>query len=246
MTRRTRTPATMGTRWGRTSCMLSAALGVLGYMAFLAARHVEALDAQLVFQSGTSEISSSGIIGTNVALGIVPTTISNGTTDGSITINALRGGFAGARLNGLCVSHTQSVPGFGDVTILVTAGDGDPNTYETTANNLLIDITSMQATGTNGIRLDGKVQIGVAANSVTTTSTAGVPDDNPLHAPDTAPGYGAGWLGADADYGRMFDVRGTIRDADLAGLANLPGLDIHVTTGDKGCNDGSSPPPIPN
>jgi hypothetical protein len=224
-----------GTRWGRSSVLALAALLVIAGVLLAVRQHVVALN--IVFQSSTSQLATSGIDGSDVGFGVVPMTRSNG-SGGTDTRNVFRGGFANGKLDGLCLSQTQSILG-ASYTLKITAGDGVLGTYEIAGTNALFDIVSIRGTGAsngNGINMDGRAQFGLTAFDVTTTKTEGAFDVNPLGSEQ-----GTGWFGIDADKGNLYNLRGTIYNGVIGGPFSLPNLAITVQPGTSGCDAAAIP-----
>lgn len=219
-----------GTRWGRSSVLGVAALLVIAGILVAVQKRVVALN--IVVQSGTSQLATSGIDGSDVGFGVIPITRSTG-SGGTDTRNVLRGGFANGKMDGLCLSQTQSILG-APYTLKITAGDGVLGTYEIAGTNALFDIVSIRGTGSsngNGINMDGRAQFGLTAFDVTTTKTDGAFDVNPLGSVQ-----GTGWFGIDADKGNLYNLRGTIYDGVIGGPFSLPNLAISVQPGTIGCD----------
>ena len=220
-----------GTRWGRTNALIVVALLVVG--GILVAVKQQVLAASIVFQSSTSQLATSAIDGSDVGFGVVRMNRSTGVSGGSDLRNVLRGGFANGKLDGLCVSQVQTILGV-TVTLKITAGDGVLGSYEIQGSNALFDIASIRGTsGSNGsgINMDGRAQFGLAASDVTTTTTNGIFDVNPL-----AADQGTGWFGIDADKGNLYNIRGTIYNGVIGGPFSLPNLSITVVPGTSGCD----------
>lgn len=191
--------------------MVLAFAAMAGLMALL---RQDVLAAAVTYQGSTAKFSSGRVSGQDIGFGMAQVNVA-----GAGTRNVLAAGFATGSLDGLCVSQVQSVPLIGDVVIKLTSGDGDSATREIKATNVQLDITQLRGSGT-GINLDGRVQIGMASQDVTTL--AGV--DNPLGAPT-----GTGWWGIDATAGDIFSAKGYLYDAEIGGPMRLPGLRISVT-----------------
>jgi len=228
-----------GTRWGRTMVMV---LLCFAFMAgLIAAARTRLLASSFTLQNATAEVATSGLDATNAAFAVLPETRADGTT-----VYLLRGGFANGSFDGICVSQKQTLLGL-PYTVTVKAGNNTlGGTYELTARDVQLDLTSLRVAGQsgspgNGLNLDGRVQLGVAAQDVTTTSTNGVADPNPMGAP-----LGQGYWGLQADAAHLYNVRGTVYDLNIRGGIFLPGLSIKVSQTANGCNDPSnSPPPLP-
>lgn len=204
--------AAYGTSWRRaTPLMLLAFAAMAGLMVLV---RQDVLAAVVTYQGTTAKFSSGRVSGQDIGFGMAQVNVA-----GAGTRNVLAAGFATGSLDGLCISQVQNVPVIGDVVIKLTAGDGDSSTREVKATNVQLDITQLRGAGT-GINLDGRVQIGMSAEDVTTLP--GV--NNPLGAPG-----GTGWWGIDATAGDIFGAKGYLYDAEIGGPINLPGLRISVT-----------------
>lgn len=212
MSRRRRWGAAYGTRWRQATPLMLLAFAVMGALMTLV-RH-DVLAAVVTYQGTTAKFSSGRVSGQDIGFGMAQVNVA-----GVGTRNVLAAGFATGSLDGLCVSQVQNLPVIGDVVIKLTSGDGNSTTREITATNVQLDITQLRGAGT-GINLDGRVQIGMASQDVTTL--AGV--DNPLGAPT-----GTGWWGIDATAGDIFSAKGYLYDAEIGGPIRLPGLRISVT-----------------
>lgn len=214
-----------GTRWGRTGVLVGSGLAALTIAGSAMATNALATYTIINSQNSPASFTSSAIVGQNVAFGMAQSTLDNGTTS-----NVLRAGFATAALNGLCVTKTDTIAGI-QYTFKLTAGDGNATTNEITANNALFDLTSIRGSGP-GLVLQGLDQIGSASADLTTSSTGGVLDTNPLGAPGGAgAAYGAGWAGIQASSGQLNNVTGTLWNAEIQGSINLPNLSISVSLG---------------
>lgn len=210
-----------GTRWRRTAPVLVLGMGALVVLLGLVRVDVIALNG--VYSGSAAKFSSSGVTGADVGFGVAEMTRkrADGTTE---TLEVVRAGFATAELNEFCMSMVESVPLVGDVTIKITAGDGNPGTYEIKASNIVLDLEKIKGTGT-GVNLDGEVQIGLATQDITTLS--GVVD--PLGQP------GIGYFGIDAARGYLYNISGRLHNAEIGGPIQLPGLQITVTPGGSEC-----------
>jgi hypothetical protein len=210
--RQQRFGAAYGTRWRQALPLVMVAfVAMAGLMTLL---RQDVLGAVVTYQGTTAKFSSGRVSGQDIGFGMAQVNVA-----GAGTRNVLAAGFATGSLDGLCVSQVQSLPVIGNVVIKLTAGDGNSSTREIQATNVQLDITQLRGAGT-GINLDGRVQIGMASQDVTTL--AGV--DNPLGAPT-----GTGWWGIDATAGDIFSAKGYLYDAEIGGPITLPGLRISVT-----------------
>lgn len=207
--------AAHGTSWRRALPLMLAAFATMAGVVALV-RH-DVMAASVTYQGTTAKFSSGRVTGQDIGFGMSRITAKDAAGSTS-TRTVLAAGFATGSLDGLCVSQVQSLPVIGDVVIKLTAGDGNSSTREVNAANVQLDITQLRANGT-GINLDGRVQIGMASQDITTLP--GV--DNPLGAPT-----GTGWWGIDATAGDIFNAKGYLYDAEIGGPMNLPGLRISV------------------
>lgn len=226
--------ARLGTRWGRTSVLILAAL--LTMVAVLWAAQAQLVSSALVVsQSRTSELASGGLEGSDVGLGMTTTERSTGVGNETDSKYVLRAGLADGKLNGLCLSQTQTVAG-ATVTLKLSAGDGDPATYEISGKNAVLDVVSLRGQGAsgrtgNGINLDGRAMLGVASSDITTlTAPDGTAVANPLDAPT-----GVGWFGIDADKGNLYNIKADVYNVVIGGPFSLPGLKIDIEPGNSGC-----------
>lgn len=225
-----------GTRWGRTTFAILLGFGVMASV--VVGIRTRVLASNFVVQNATAEFSTSGLDATNAGFGMTKTTRSDGTT-----VYVLRGGFANGTLDGLCFSQKQTILGL-PYTLTISAGNNTlGGTYELSAKNVTLDITQVRGTSQsgsagNGINLDGKVQLGVATSDITTSSTNGVLDANPLGAP-----LGQGYWGIQAAAAHIYNLRGTVYDMNIVGSIFLPGLSLKVSQTANGCNDPSGTPP---
>lgn len=230
-----------GTRWGRTAGAAGLALATLGALASLTWHNALGLDATILIQDGNASFSSSQITADDVAFGVAPVRLGNGTWK-----NVLRAGFASASLNGLCISKTETVAGVLKYTIKLTAGDGTA-TLESQANNAALDVTSLRGVG---VLLQGSTQLGQASTDLTTAPGAAPYLANPFALPQTYDGgffgpgatgpnaysgtgngghvNGQGYTGIDATRGSLTTVYGELWQAQVSGNVTLPNLAIKV------------------
>lgn len=225
------TPAVRyGTRWGQAMPVL--ALGLLAMVALGWLARSELLAATVTYQGGAAKFATGRVEGEDVGFGMSEITLRDRaghpdcpTEGATCTRRVLSAGFATGRLDGFCLSQRQTLPVVGNVTIKVTAGDGDPATQEIGAVNVQFDLTALRGNGA-GLNLDGMVHIGLATQDITTL--AGV--DNPLGAPT-----GTGWFGIDATRGDIFGAKGHLYDAEIGGPMRLPNLRITVVKDGPEC-----------
>lgn len=215
--------AVNGTRWGR--ALPAMVVGLALVVSTLGMLQAQVLALNFTVSDTSGEFASTGIRGEDVGFGMAEMTTRNGQTR-----KVLRAGFASGSMNGFCYSRTETIPIVGSVFFKLTAGDGDPSTYEISANNAVFDIQELKGSGT-GVNLDGVVQLGLATQDITTLP--GV--DNPLDQ------MGTGYFGIDATKGDLHQVRGTLWNADITGNITLPKLGITVSPSGTGCKTGSLP-----
>lgn len=217
-----------GTRWGRAGIASLVGFGVTAGMAAMVFNGVFAgTDATIVIQNASAQFYSSEIDAVDAGFGMTPVNTQTGTKA------VLRAGFAKADLNGLCITKTE-----GPFTITLKAGDGT-SALDVHANNASFDLTSLRGDGANGIVLYGSDQVGLATTDITTLPGQSPYDSNPLGAPTA--NKGQGWTGIDVSSAKLYNVSGTIWQAQITGNINLPKLQILVNNG--GC---PTPPSYPN
>lgn len=236
----------MGTRWGRSSGAALVGVALTAAMSTALWTNAFGLDASLVIQNEAVSFATSKLIADDVGFGM---TVING-ADGNPR-NALRAGFAGAKMNGLCVSKTESLLGVGAVTIKLTSGDSNNTNTEISAANAAFDVIDFQAKG-SGIQLQGSTQIGLSTPDITTVPGTAPFSNNPLGQLNpaftsgklenydssiwnmTANGgrmNGQGFTGIDATRATLTTVYGKVLNAQIVGSITLPNLKISVTPG---------------
>lgn len=204
-----------GTSWRRALPLMLLALAAMAATLVMLKQQVFA--AAVTYQGTAAKFSTGRVTGQDIGLGMRQ--LSSKSSGGVVsTKNVLSAGFAVGSLDGFCLSQVQNVPVIGDVVIKVRAGDGNAATREISAANVQFDIASLRGNGT-GVNLDGRVQIGMASQDITTLPNT----DNPLGAPT-----GIGWWGIDATAGDIFNAKGFLYDAEIGGPLTLPGLAITV------------------
>lgn len=236
----------MGTRWRRSALPIGVGLGLVAASTTAVATSAFGLNASLVIQNSGVSFASSRVVATDAGLGM---TVING-QDGNKR-NLLRMGFAGASLNGLCISKTETILGVGAVTIRLTSGDNDNTTNEIRAANAAFDVIELQAKGT-GVQLHGSVQIGLSTPDVTTVPGAAPFSNNPLGQVNSAftsgklenydPAIwsasanggrmnGHGFTGIDATKATVTTAYGKLLNAQVVGSVTLPNLRIEALPG---------------
>jgi hypothetical protein len=204
-----------GTSWRRTLPLMLLALTAMAVCLVLLKQQVFA--AAVTYQGNTAKFATGRVTGQDVGFGMRQ--LSSKSSGGVVsTKTVLSAGFATGTLDGFCLSQVQNLPVIGDVVIKVSAGDGNASTREISATNVQFDIASLRGAGT-GVNLDGRVQIGMASQDITTLPNT----NNPLGAPT-----GIGWWGIDATAGDIFSAKGYLYNAEIGGPMNLPGLKITV------------------
>lgn len=229
-------PRAYGTRWRRTAVV--AGTGLLGMGGLIGLMKAQIIATAITVQSGTADFSTTRVHGDVVAMGMV--SVPRYTATGVTPTDVLRAGFAGANINGFCLSQKQSLGGL-SYTVKVLGGDGQASTFETTGKNIVLDIVSMRGTSNPGINLDGLVELGVRSDSLHTIPDPANPAnflDNPLGAPTTD-----GWYGIQASIGQLYNLRGKVYDMQIGGPLNMPGLKITVVKDGKTCAEDTA---IPN
>ncbi|HEY0889775.1 MAG TPA: DUF6230 family protein [Nocardioides sp.] len=238
--------ARFGTRWGRSAGAMVAGIAVLTCFGLAIWREAFGLDATLVIQNKGVSFATSRIIATDAGFGM---TVVKG-KDGNVR-NVLRAGFAGATMNGICISKTESVAGFSALTITLTGGDGNNTSNEITASNAAFDVAELNAKG-SGIQLQGSAQIGLSTPDITTVPGAPPFSRNPLGQTNSAftngllEDYdssiwnmslnggrmnGQGFTGIDATKATLTTVYGKLLQAQIVGNITLPNLKISVAAG---------------
>lgn len=198
--------------------------------------------------------STSGLVANDAGFGMAPVKTQNGAWK-----NVLRAGFAGATLQGLCLTKTESLGLLGNYTIKLYA----PSSTAITASNGVFDLTDLVGDTTDlGINLKGSTQIGLSTADITTVSATGgtgppydampfgeVPSGNSpldtfdasLYTPSSNLGnwvvdgkphtFGGGWTGIDAGSAVLGKSAGRLWQVQLSGNITLPNLQITVTPG---------------
>lgn len=235
-----------GTRWRRAVPAMLAGLSATAAMSAMVWTGAFGLNADLTVQNTGFSFATSKIVATDAAFGMTVVKKADGNR------NALRTSFAGAALNGLCISKTESIlGGVGTVTFMLTSGDGNSSTNEITASNVAFDVVDLQAKNA-GIQLQGSVQIGQSTPDLTTVPGAAPFKSNPLGQTnsDFSNGFlenydssiwngtanggkinGQGFIGIDATQATLTTIYGKILQAQISGNINLPKLKITVTPG---------------
>jgi hypothetical protein len=235
----------MGTRWGRSSLSMGAGFGILGGFAVAVWTSSFGLDASMIIQNEGVSFATSRLVATDAGLGM---TVMKG-QDGN-SRNLLRAGFAGATMNGLCISKTETIAGL-PMTIVLTSGDGDNASNEISAANAAFDIIELQAKG-SGVQLQGSVQIGLSTPDVTTVPGTAPFSSNALGQQNSAftggllENYdssiwnanansgrmnGHGFTGIDATKATITTAYGKLLSAQVVGSVTLPNMKIAILPG---------------
>lgn len=216
-----------GTRWGRSALLGVPALALvllcgLGMRTGLLAHHV-------VIQSGTADLTTSGLYGVDFGLSVVDNKQKVRQADGTVVlrdIRLIRAGFAQGRLNELCIAMNQTILGQ-DYTLKLTGGDGNLSTWEVDARNVELDGARVGGT----LTLDGVVKFGITGEDVTTIKA---PDgsyvENPLEATPSLHRFGA-----DSTFAEFTQLTGKVYAMEIVGPFNLPGLKVKIEPGRTTC-----------
>ncbi|NUR28452.1 MAG: hypothetical protein HOV83_21865 [Catenulispora sp.] len=214
-----------GTRWSRSALVLTPALLLTGVFAVAVTTGV--LATQVNVQSGTDGIlATSSLYGTDfgLVLGSEQYTKADGTT---ATRNTLRMAFAHGQINGLCIAQPQTIGPFA-VTLILTASDNNPGTWEIKADNIVIDLTQAKGrlnlngvVGTTGFT-NPEVLIGADSSAI----TVGTP---PLTGwGGTGLGGRFGWWGIKAGVAKFGPVTANVEELSILGALQLPNLSLTV------------------
>lgn len=237
-----------GVRWRRWLAIEGAGVAMLAVLGsqMWSGRVMGLGGTSLVVEGQAAQFSTSRLSTTNVGFAMVP--ISVGSASGSTSKKyVLRMGFANGSLDGFCLSQSKDFGVLGTWTIRITAKDGTFNAAaansDVVGSNVQFDVTGATSAGTpnpagNGITLSGNVQLGVAAQSITTWTSGGSLAYNPLDAPTDFDGIDGRLFGIDADAGNLYNLKGDIYDAIIQGPINIKGLKIevlHDTAANVGC-----------
>ena len=214
-----------GTRWGRTGGLMASGFLVIGVL--ISMMHAQVIAVGFKVSSGSMSFSTGGLSGDNFGIGVAQIYH----TGYSSERNILRAGFASGRMDGLCLTRDESIPGIGyTVRMKMTAGDGirstNPSQNEIRAFNAVIDVQKLRTQG-SGLQLQGRSEFGLASADVTTINgpSSSYPVPNPLEAPGRQ-----GYYGIDADKAQLSYVKGRIYDAEFGDLYAMPNLKIQVGT----------------
>ncbi|REF01045.1 DUF6230 family protein [Thermomonospora umbrina] len=213
-----------GTSWRRTA--LPAVPALLVVVAFLLGVRQGQIEAALVVtQSNNLQVKSAGLFALDFGLGVADST--RRTSTGDQTRRMIRAGFADGQLNELCVATQESLGPLGTYTLFVKAGDGNTGTWEIKGANIVLDAESLTST----LNLDGNVDIGIAAEDVTTLKdSAGNYVDNPLGVPAAEHR-----LGIDATYAKLSGLSANASVLDIPGFLTLRNLEISIQSGAQNC-----------
>ncbi|MCF3962330.1 DUF6230 family protein [Streptomyces fuscigenes] len=130
-------------------------------------------------------------------------------------------GFKTATITNLCQSVVAPIPGFGDVTMTLSAGKDAK--HPVTAENLYIDLDQLDSTDATF----HNINIGQAAGTTSDGTHAGI-------APGDKDKVDGGSFAQDADSATLTGVQQRAW-ATTAGTFNLSGLHMDLAAGDKGC-----------
>jgi hypothetical protein len=230
--------ARTGTRWGRASSVLLAALLAVATLGAELARGALAT-ALVVAQNTNGTLATSSLYGTDFGLVISPQTYQSPTGTTTSTRNVMRLAFANGRIDDLCIAEPQSI-GALNYTVMITAGDGDPGTWEITADHIILDLT--QAVGT--LNLDGYV------GGTTTNPEAQIGTDSARVAvagidPAVLNG-GLGWWGIKAGIAKFGPVTATVQQMTIQGALTMPNLHITIAAAGTTCPAPAAPTGAPS
>lgn len=190
------------TRWRRFAVLLLPSLLAVGGFGFLWQSGV--LAASVVYQSGDVHVSTRGIYGIDGAIVVSDLERYDGVE------RTLRLAIGQAVINELCVS--EPVLG-GTATIQVTAGDGDPRTWEISANTALVDASAAKG----AFAMDGAVLLGTDATTV---------EAGPLDL-----GSKRGYLGIEAGFADARGLSATGAAVRLSGIVSVPNVTFKIVPG---------------
>jgi hypothetical protein len=210
------TPDDYGTRWRLAAPVLAGALaGVAGLGVALAHG---ALALSFVAQSGTLDLTTAGLTGTDFGVVAASVPVSGGSAP------AARIGVGSAHINGLCLAQHTTVLGQ-PVTILISGGDTDPSTFEISATGLLLDVTGVQG----AIATGGELAVNKSAADVALGSSG------------VSLGGAADRFGLQASSVSLRGVRATVRDIVVPNLLQVPNFAVRVLAGAQSCPTVSAP-----
>jgi hypothetical protein len=220
-----------GTRWGRSLWVLVPSVVVIAGIGLMLRTGV--LAASLTVQGGTTSLATSSLYGTNFGAALIDQADESSTGVVS-TKHVLRMGFANGMINGLCLAERQSVAGV-NFTLLVTAGDTNPGTWEINTVNTVLDVNN--ATGV--LDMDGLVDLNInGPDVVTVTDSSGAYVPNPLNSPEDR-------FGIQAHYAKFDTVTANVQDMQMPGILTTPAIDISVKPGTVSCPTPPAPTGTP-
>ena len=199
-----------GTRWRLAAPVLAAALATVAGLGVALAHGALALS--FVAQSGSLDLTTSGLTGTDFGVVAASVPVPGGSAP------AARIGVGSARINGLCLAEQTSVLGQ-PVTILISGGDSDPGSFEISASGLLLDVTDVQG----GIAAGGQLALNKSAAQVALGSS-GVGLDGSSNR-----------FGLQAGSVSLRNIRATARDIVVPDLLQMPNFAIRVLAGRQPC-----------
>jgi hypothetical protein len=203
------TPA-YGTRWRVAGPVLVACLAVVAGLGLALARGALALS--FTAQSGTLDLTTSGLTGTDFGVIAAGVPVPGGSAPGA------RIGVGSAQINGLCLAEHVGILGR-PFTIVISGGDTDPATFEIAARGLILDVTGVQG----AIATGGALQVNKNAPDVTLPNSG------------VALGGGSDRFGLQASSVRLRNIQATVRDIVLPNLLQVPNFHVSVAAGSHSC-----------
>ncbi|HSV40464.1 MAG TPA: carboxypeptidase-like regulatory domain-containing protein [Nocardioidaceae bacterium] len=203
------------TSWRRFALLLVPSLvAVAGFGAAVASG---VLAASIQYQAGNATLSTMGVYGIDGAVVVSEIERQTGPE------RTIRLAVAQALINEICLS--EPILG-GAATLTVTAGDGDPRTWETTGNSAVIDASQAKTS----LAMDGAVLLGTDATTV-----------------DTGPhdlGAKTGYIGIEAGFVDARGLLGTAAAVRLSGIVEVPHITFKIVPG-GGASSGCQRMPEP-
>ncbi|KAA0023826.1 DUF6230 family protein [Antrihabitans cavernicola] len=208
-----------GTRWPRVFAVLLPVLLVVGGIGLSIGKGV--LAASVVAQSTDATLVTAGLRGDGVGLIIAANPTKN--PDGTVGSTFVRRvGVGKAIANGLCLAQPVKVMGM-TYTVLITAGDKDPSTYEIALDGVVLNATYVKGyVGTTGNAQVNKnaADVQVAGSSI---SLDGASDS----------------FGLQAQKIDLRDISANVQNIDVPNTLAAPGFTVKVARGTQQC---PSPP----